>query len=440
MIGRGLIIFLIIINTAFSYSQVKVLNKPVNYLSPTGEVFGSKIPRISTGYLNPFWIVYSEGAEITAFKDKQQKETATVLPAFSSFYVVEDKDAFIRVAIGGTLDEKVGTISGFNQLCWVRKDQMILWDRTLFSTKLGSPIHLYPVFPTELLAGSCLKIRTNYPDLSYDSIRFYYPVKFADNKVLLSSTQNLSGEDLRSKILGWFDVENFIKWDGRSVFFVGRKDTLHFSFDHSTQYTVSVQDRQSMSRSNIIFPLSSGQILFPWIQSTCSPCNQVHDEFYSNCNAVTKKFSDYYVSVAGTSIGLPADMSKNIGSIILSKDLEVANEFFQKNLKNASLSDRKKIFEDLKTLFGYYSSNFSDHYEELTILDISKFFSGKLLYAEEIKNLTFDKLILKKKMHDNELKDFLERLEKLTNPRVDVFECSFMILDKLRSNKFRLYK
>lgn len=122
----------------FAGAQSRALTKPFKYLRPTETTETSVDPRKS-----PYvWRVYIDRKDVNVFTDQDLKNTATIYPKFMDEFIVagETNDALLLF-----LDEEIDSIrfsKNAQKIGWVKKENLILWDRFLWGSDLAKQLVL----------------------------------------------------------------------------------------------------------------------------------------------------------------------------------------------------------------------------------------------------------------------------------------------------------
>jgi len=122
----------------FAGAQSRALTKPFKYLRPTETTDFSMDPRKS-----PYvWRVYIDRKDVNVFADQELKNKSSVYPKFMDEFIVagETNDALLLF-----LDEDIDSIrfsKNAQKIGWVKKENLILWDRFLWGSDLAKQIVL----------------------------------------------------------------------------------------------------------------------------------------------------------------------------------------------------------------------------------------------------------------------------------------------------------
>lgn len=224
----GIFFFSILFATQ-GFSQKKVLGKPANYERPVDYFdnpanYKNYLTKTSPKSKSNAWLVYSDRDNNSIYDKPNGTATPQTMAFRESFFVVSEKDEWIKIIKARVDGLKIVKGSKVNY-GWVRKDKMLMWNSSVSHkvTRIHKKILLLNRADQiqrilQKPEKELVKIYSNPSKTKKETTKkifeYFFMLKKEKNMYLISNEANLNAFS-PERIIGWVDARDCDIWDTR---------------------------------------------------------------------------------------------------------------------------------------------------------------------------------------------------------------------------------
>jgi len=401
-----------------------VLKKPVEFMCPKGRFPPKDAPRVDLGYALGTWIVFADRHQVPIYDSPMAKKKVHSAMFLDAFYVIGEEDSLVLLqdCKAENAPDNQGEIhSKSRPLGWAFKKDLILWEKSLFSSQFAPVRRIFPVVNRFIQTTSLTPLAFYInPKKNTDSAYYYYIVKELNNKLLVSKSQYF-GFPNQQNILGWFDKDLFFEWYYNDGIVLKYKELL--SIDSLNYFQQAFLDSDSIFEKDYVFlPRNKeGNFFVPWLRSrekgsiALEHIRQVRSAF------LFKDFENSF-SYYGYEIKKDQILKADKKSIALPK--LVVDRILSKIENNAGQEDSLIYLGNLcKTILGELTPEFSTTQKSIENEQTFRYFGRAFKFSKPIvvrnfpDKATNEKYILSYKLFLSGLAEYLKQNGRNFNAR-----------------------